>query len=64
MIGAWLRQWVWPWTAVRRAYAKGFTEGVAVGARAVAEHVRDLARRQQAADAKETEACRAWPTRA
>lgn len=63
MSGPWVRRYVWPWTAIRRAYAKGFTDGVTVGAQAVAAHVRELAQRQQAADAKEEEALRAWPTR-
>ena len=63
MIGRWVRMYVWPWTAIRRAYAKGFSDGVTVGAQAVAAHVRELAERQRTADAKEEEALRAWPTR-
>lgn len=46
-IGQWVRWHVWPWTAIRRVYAQGFTQGVELGGRAVAEHVRTTMERVQ-----------------
>lgn len=43
MIGRFLRQHCWPWTAIGQAYRIGFMHGVHTGARGVSEHIQQLA---------------------